>query len=372
MSSPVVPVILVADDDPAIHDTLHLVFDDEYCVLDAYDGLQTLELSRYNHVDLILLDILMPGLDGISVLEHLSSADTQQRVILLTGLYSAWPAVTGMRLGALDCVTKPFDPDDLLSLVNDTLTKTLSRTPPLSGRSPLPIGGPARLIKLIGVDLGVHASLAVLLAASCQIEPTAMPASLRPEDLPSPGGLIIVDLSNQESRDVYARLARMTDLPYVLIAINLDEGNPAGAAGGTHLHTALPKPTHLSRLLREITEHTPLANAGQAPYRANWAVRQTLDAVSRDYPTTSVGALARSVGISTDYLSRVFRVEIGIPLRRYLTRVRLEAARQLLLESNLKLETIAARVGLEDASYFSRLFLRYCGRRPGSYRTARQ
>jgi two-component system cell cycle response regulator len=96
------PVILVADDDHALHSSLHLMLDDDYDVLDAYDGNETLAICQSRHIDLLLLDILMPGADGIAVLEQLRAANLTLPVILVTGLHSAWPAVTGLQLGALE------------------------------------------------------------------------------------------------------------------------------------------------------------------------------------------------------------------------------------------------------------------------------
>jgi len=68
------------------------------------------------------------------------------------------------------------------------------------------------------------------------------------------------------------------------------------------------------------------------------------------------------------YLSRLFRSETGMTLKAYVNRVRIEAARRLLLDTSEKIETVAALVGFHDASHLSRLFLKYSGRRPGDFR----
>ena len=78
--------------------------------------------------------------------------------------------------------------------------------------------------------------------------------------------------------------------------------------------------------------------------------------------------ISRILGTSSYYLSNVFSAETGISLKGYLNQMRIEAAKWLLAKTGEKLETIALRVGLHDASHLSRLFLRHTGDRPGAYR----
>ncbi len=83
-----------------------------------------------------------------------------------------------------------------------------------------------------------------------------------------------------------------------------------------------------------------------------------------------VAIFGRSValGASTDHLSALFREEVGLPLKVYMTELRVEAAKWLLIEAGEKLETVAACVGFHDASHLSKLFVQYAGIRPGAYR----
>jgi len=117
------PLILVVDDDPGLREALRVILEDEYEVLDVPDGGQALEVVRSCQVDLVLLDIRMPGMDGITVLERLKALDDQVEVILVTAVKEVRSAVAAMKLGAFDYLTKPFDEEDVLSSIGRALEK---------------------------------------------------------------------------------------------------------------------------------------------------------------------------------------------------------------------------------------------------------
>ena len=117
------PVILVVDDEPNVRESFRLVLEDAYEVLDVPDGPSALEAVRTSPVDLVLLDIRLPEMDGIEVLERIKSLDDGIEVILVTAVKTVRTAVAAMKLGAFDYVTKPFDEEELLSLVRRALQK---------------------------------------------------------------------------------------------------------------------------------------------------------------------------------------------------------------------------------------------------------
>ncbi|HEV8311225.1 MAG TPA: sigma-54 dependent transcriptional regulator [Methylomirabilota bacterium] len=117
------PVVLVVDDDPGLRDSFRLILEDDYEVLEAADGLEAVEMVRTTQVDLVLLDIRLPGLDGIEVLEQIKSFDDKVEVILVTAVQTVRTAVAAMKLGAFDYVTKPFEEEEILPLVRRALEK---------------------------------------------------------------------------------------------------------------------------------------------------------------------------------------------------------------------------------------------------------
>ncbi|HEX2028403.1 MAG TPA: response regulator [Nitriliruptorales bacterium] len=112
--------ILVVDDDPGIRGVLEVALSD-YRTLFAEDGVEALELLARQRVDLILLDLMMPRLDGIETLRRIRG-DARLRdipVVLLTARVGEDDHLRGYQAGADAYITKPFDPEDLVSVVEE-------------------------------------------------------------------------------------------------------------------------------------------------------------------------------------------------------------------------------------------------------------
>jgi DNA-binding NtrC family response regulator len=117
------PVVLVVDDDPGVRESFRLILEDHYDVTDVPDGPTALDVVRTSAVDLVLLDIRLPGMDGIEVLERIKALDEGIAVILVTAVKTVRTAVAAMKLGAFDYLTKPFEEDELLSLSRRALER---------------------------------------------------------------------------------------------------------------------------------------------------------------------------------------------------------------------------------------------------------
>jgi DNA-binding response OmpR family regulator len=108
--------ILVVDDDQNIRNSIRLCLEAEgYLIEQAVNGADALEQVHHNHPDLVLLDLAMPGMDGMTVLTELGDLwdEHPTRVIVITAHGSAKLAVDAMRLGASDFLEKPFVPESL-------------------------------------------------------------------------------------------------------------------------------------------------------------------------------------------------------------------------------------------------------------------
>ncbi len=110
--------ILVVDDEPSVRESLRMVLKDQYHVIQAKSGDEALERIDAEHVEVVLLDIIMPGMDGLEVLERIKQRATTPQVIMLTATKTVKTAVNAMKLGAFDYVTKPFDVEELLLIVD--------------------------------------------------------------------------------------------------------------------------------------------------------------------------------------------------------------------------------------------------------------
>jgi DNA-binding response OmpR family regulator len=110
--------ILIVDDDPSICLTLSLALNDLGCELEtAHSGEIALATIEQRNLDIVLLDIWMPGIDGMEVLRRIKLIAPQIRVIMMTAHGGVESAVTAMRLGAVDFIQKPFTPPEIRNLV---------------------------------------------------------------------------------------------------------------------------------------------------------------------------------------------------------------------------------------------------------------
>ena len=114
------PTVLAVDDEPTVRYALGLVLDDHCDLLLAPDGPSALDLLSSHRVDIVLLDLLMPNMHGLDVLPRLLAADPTLIVVILTAIAAAASVVKAMKLGAWNYVTKPWENEQLLELINRT------------------------------------------------------------------------------------------------------------------------------------------------------------------------------------------------------------------------------------------------------------
>ncbi len=115
--------VLVVDDDVKTVELVRIyLVRDGYRVLTAYDGVEALRMARENHPDLIVLDLMLPRIDGLEVCRVLR-AESEVPIIMLTALTTDDDRLTGLNLGADDYVSKPFSPRELAARVRAVLRR---------------------------------------------------------------------------------------------------------------------------------------------------------------------------------------------------------------------------------------------------------
>jgi PAS domain S-box-containing protein len=116
--------ILVVDDDPVnLRVISSFLEDSDFRMLAARDGESALERAQYGQPDLILLDVMMPGLDGFETCRRLKASTTSRDipVIFMTALTDTQDKIRGFQLGAVDYITKPFQPEEVLARIRTHL-----------------------------------------------------------------------------------------------------------------------------------------------------------------------------------------------------------------------------------------------------------
>ena len=115
--------ILICDDERDIVSALKIYLSGEdYRLFEAYNGRQALEIAEKNDIHLVLMDIMMPGIDGIAVTARLREKSNVP-ILLLTAKSESGDKVLGLNVGADDYITKPFDPAEVVARVRSHLRR---------------------------------------------------------------------------------------------------------------------------------------------------------------------------------------------------------------------------------------------------------
>ncbi len=117
-------VLLVDDEQPFIDTMTKRLSKRNLKVLSCLDGESALEkLDKNRNLDVVILDVKMPGMDGVETLQEIKKSYPLIEVVMLTGHATVESAVEGMKLGAFDYLMKPCDIDELLQKVNQATEK---------------------------------------------------------------------------------------------------------------------------------------------------------------------------------------------------------------------------------------------------------
>jgi DNA-binding response OmpR family regulator len=182
--------VLIVDDEPMVREVLSAYLErDGYRVASANDGAEALRMLRLGRPDVVVLDLMLPKVDGLAVLAQLrKTADVP--VIVLTARGEEPDRVLGLELGADDYVVKPFSPRELVARVASVLRR--SSPLPTSSRivhGSLVIDGPSREVSVAGQPVRLTAREFDLLAFSppppCRCSAAGSSSSVSGSPLPS-------------------------------------------------------------------------------------------------------------------------------------------------------------------------------------------
>jgi len=132
--------VLLADDDRAIRESLERALELEgYAVTSVIDGVQALSAARRDAPDVVVLDVMMPGVDGLGVCRVLRADGIRIPILMLTARVELTDRVAGLDAGADDYLAKPFELDELLARLRALLRRT--RTDPIEDDGALQVNG---------------------------------------------------------------------------------------------------------------------------------------------------------------------------------------------------------------------------------------
>lgn len=123
LQSRVQPSVLIIDDDNSLLESYVVLLEDEFQVHTASTGEDGLKVLQREDIHVVLLDLRLPGMDGMEVLRRVKATDENVDVIMITAVKNVRVAVEAIKLGAYDYIVKPFDVDEMLAMLRRTLER---------------------------------------------------------------------------------------------------------------------------------------------------------------------------------------------------------------------------------------------------------
>lgn len=361
------PVLLTVDDHESLHEYYALGCEHGYEQICAHGGYEALELLRSKTIDAMILDLMMPDLNGLEVLERALAMKPRLTVVISSLIDASETALRAIRRGACDYFVKPTDPEVMEMVVRQLLAHR--GDPAIELPQPALV---ARRVLVVGPDPGFRAALTVALQPCCRVDPAAR-VSVAIEML----GRIMPDLAIVDLRSASANCmhelaslrAKFPEGPMIVVG-PADRIGPCLESTAGHPEVLVQEPVDYELLFDEIA--TMLRADPDAP-RPKHLSRVTSAAVERvvaRYPEHALRVEHLSAGtrLSLDHFAHVFSEEMGISPMEYVSRVRTQAAIFMLRETSEKVGIIARRLGFFDGPHLATVLRRRSLGRPTEFR----
>jgi two-component system response regulator YesN len=380
--------ILVIDDEPLVRQSLvHWIQQSEpsFIVAEARNGLHAQELLKQDLYDLIITDIRMPGMDGITLVKWLNEMGYSAPVILLTGYAEFEYALQAIRTGVYDYLLKPTSKESIIQMIRqikleqefrkekeiieeihhkDLLEK---RMLDLLYDSPLPHYDSRLLPEYRTIHVHVIFPEKTLDAAmrflTKKVLEEVVGAKIPAVVINKNNHFVVIHFMNAEHADF---TAWFQEAGQWLEQWTKDRFSYHYGGSSENINEVSLLYLHgLNRigLLKNSMELTEVQG------EVHRLVHETIQIIEQEYATAiSLKDIANRLYVNANYLGRLIKVQTGLTFSQHMIRVRLNKAKELLKESNHKLYMICELVGYTEHAYFSRLFKTIEGISPYKYR----
>ena len=383
--------ILIVDDEPIVKIALRSILPwEEYGFFicgTAGNGLEALSLIEKQHPDVIITDLKMPGMDGLELIRTLKEKNYPGEILVLSNYEDFDSVRSALLLGAADYLLKiKIQADTLLACLNKTTEKLQKKA---GEKSPVPeetisenrnrlllsfFQGDSSLASFIPENRETKLGF---MEKSCAICYVTFEKFLSNDAFSISANLL---------RDMILDAVQGALQPYILV---LNDYSALVVFSQRELTVSQIKVEQLvKKLYNRFTMYQSFAP--DMPYQENLKnyeearkiyqsfhqneghykndVAKTIAYIEENYMhRLTLASISANVNLSSSYLCRVFKSEVGISITSYLNNLRIRKAATLIKEQALSLKEISAMVGIDDQLYFSRLFKKCMGISPSEY-----
>ena len=383
--------ILIVDDEPIVKIALRSILPwEEYGFFicgTAGNGLEALSLVEKQHPDVIITDLKMPGMDGLELIRTLKEKKYPGEILVLSNYEDFDSVRSALLLGAADYLLKiKIQADTLLACLNKTTEKLQKKA---GEKSPVPeetisenrnrlllsfFQGDSSLASFIQENRETKLGF---MEKSCAICYVTFEKFLSNDAF---------SISSNLLRDMILDAVQGALQPYILV---LNDYSALVVFSQKELTVSQIKVEQLvKKLYNRFTMYQSFAP--DMPYQENLKnyeearkiyqsfhqneghykndVAKTIAYIEENYMhRLTLASISANVNLSSSYLCRVFKSEVGTSITSYLNNLRIRKAATLIKEQDLSLKEISAMVGIDDQLYFSRLFKKCMGISPSEY-----
>lgn len=328
---------------------------------EAEDGREALELARSLKPDIMISDVVMPGYDGIELIQSLREEQPELMTVMISAHHDIQYVKAAMKLEALDYLLKPFSQEELKQVVGRVTSKLRKRreelikhadvdryySDSLSAEGLQIVGKLAERVEELCASGQSDELLASIERLFARIRSLQMDSMLF---LTTIGSKLIVKAADKVDDDLE---------PAILTRLKLTLSQFQTMRSSEEIESLV---THQLMLLEEAwNEHE-----GEGGRKAIRLVKQH---IHQDHGhDLTINRLAAKVFLSPSHLQALFKKETGQTINEFITSVRIEHAKQLLRDPAIKIYEVAGLVGYQDTYYFSKVFRKQIGMNPSEYK----
>lgn len=352
--------ILIADDEPLVRKGLHFIIKKSHIpantIIEAESGPEAIRLAEKYRPEIMLLDIKMPGCDGFQVIKQLHEKVIDSRIIIISAYGKFDYAREALRCSVCDYIVKPIQPDEVIR----SICRCLQDRPTRNKDHIIPEKDSFDGEKLSKVS--VYSIEDKLLDYVRNGQAHKVCYYLKK---------IFDALSNLSLASMSVKTAELLincKKAACEAGANRDKADHIIYKALSQLHQCEDKDS-LLQLLKETAFEIAKLVPGEKAFDKEKAIHTAKNYIQKHLSEElTLKQVAGKVFLSPSYFSNLFREVVGIPFTRYVNKLRIEHAKELLADESLSIYYIARNAGFKSVSYFTHVFKEMVGTTPGQYR----